>query len=324
MKSSIFLFCIALALNTFSQDLSDIGLNNPEPFVGLEERIDNRDKIKVAVIDSGVDYNHPYLSEHISYDLNYPLGFDINEQDKLPYDNHYGYKPQFQETKPVEGGWGNLRSIGNSLLNNSLEVLKSLMLMGSPGHGTHVSGIVIDNCQNTCSIFPVKVFGKNELKPQFLIDAIEAADQAGVKVINMSLGIFEEHVPNKHDFENLKKVILEKSHIIFVVAAGNDGQDLGGRTKGRVFPAMINAEHIITVGSHDQHGDMSKFSNFSNDYVDTFALGEDVLSTWPEGETKALSGTSMASPKVAGEISSLWNNHRNKSASEIVQLFLSQ
>lgn len=307
-------------------ELSDLGLNNPEPIQKTSEESKETKKIPVAVIDSGIDYNHDNLLPYIYKTEEYNLGFDLNENDHLPYDNHYGYKPKFQEVRIDENKsrWGNFQSLGTSLLNNGLELLKSAMLMGAPGHGTHVSGIVLDSCEEQCGIFPLKVFGKNELKVEHTIKAIKIADQQGIKVVNMSLGYFEDKVKNPELFEEIRKTILDRPHMIFVVAAGNDGDNLSTRKElgKKIYPAMINADHVITVGSIGANGEISSFSNFSDDYVDVYAEGENIMSTWPNNEMKAISGTSMASPKVAGEIALLWNKNATKTAAEISQMYL--
>jgi subtilisin family serine protease len=112
--------------------------------------------------------------------------------------------------------------------------------------------------------------------------------------------------------------------MIFIVASGNDGIDLSLRQKGKIYPAMINANHVITVGSISSTGERSTFSNYSEEYVDVFTEGEEIISTWPQSQTKSISGTSMASPKVAGEIAKLWSDNPNLDAKELVSIYLNQ
>ena len=79
-----------------------------------------------------------------------------------------------------------------------------------------------------------------------------------------------------------------------VVAAGNDDADACGGSPGRV-------DEAITVGSTTVNDDRSSFSNLGS-CVDIFAPGSDITSAWHDGDaqTNTISGTSMASPHVAG------------------------
>lgn len=85
---------------------------------------------------------------------------------------------------------------------------------------------------------------------------------------------------------------LDQAGVTVVVAAGNDGQDASNTSPARVREA-------ITVGASTFDDAMADFSNFGAP-VDVFAPGVDVTSAWNDGNTNTISGTSMATPHVAG------------------------
>ena len=105
-------------------------------------------------------------------------------------------------------------------------------------------------------------------------------------VVNMSLGGERSGAVN-----NAAKSIVDAG-LFLAVAAGNEAVDAANSS-----PA--SEESACTVGSTTRNDTLSYFSNFG-EVVDVLAPGSDILSTWPGGQTNTISGTSMASPHVAG------------------------
>ncbi|EAQ83049.1 hypothetical protein CHGG_10867 [Chaetomium globosum CBS 148.51] len=168
------------------------------------------------------------------------------------------------------------------------------------GHGSHVAGTIggkTFGVAKKVNLVAVKVLGADGSGSnsgvlagmQFVVNNATAQGLGGKSVMNMSLGGGASAAINAA-INN-----IEAAGVVPVVAAGNEAQDTANTSPG-------SAEAAITVGAIDQTTDrIAEFSNFGR-LVDVFAPGVQVLSVGIETDnsTKALSGTSMASPHVAG------------------------
>jgi len=164
------------------------------------------------------------------------------------------------------------------------------------GHGTHVAGIIgaaVNNNEGVAGIswynriMPVKVLDSSGAGTTYSVaeGIIWAADN-GAKVINMSLG-------NYASAEFLHDAIryAYDRDVVLIAASGNDNTSRPG------FPAAY--PEVFAVAATDAHGARASFSNYG-DYIDVAAPGDGIASTYPGSQYAALSGTSMASPHVAG------------------------
>lgn len=170
------------------------------------------------------------------------------------------------------------------------------------GHGTHVAGIIaakkdglgVTGVSPDAEILPLRVL--NADGAGWLSDIAAAIDYAVAndsKVINLSLG-------GTSDFA-LIRVAIENAisrGVVVVAAAGNSG--LGAAPS---YPAAYQG--VIAVAATTESSRIATYSNEGN-YIDVAAPGSDILSSWPFGSGYArLSGTSMASPQVAGLVALL-------------------
>ena len=184
------------------------------------------------------------------------------------------------------------------------------------GHGSHVSGTIAADSNNTtgvagicwdCKIMMLKVFGSQDLTDDLKIyNAIEYAIDNGAKVINLSLEgggyseLMQEAINDAWD-----------AGVLVVVAAGNDTDDAS-------FYSPAGLDHVITVAATDRNDAIASFSNIGP-RVDLTAPGVYILSTWLHtlpntscvGDTMYFcqSGTSMSSPHVAGVAALLFDYH---------------
>jgi major intracellular serine protease len=181
------------------------------------------------------------------------------------------------------------------------------------GHGTHVAGTIaaVENGSGVVGVAPqtklliCKVLGANGSGSyKGITDAIRWATRwrgpngERVRVMNMSLG-GPYSDPSQYD------AILEavSKGIVITVASGNEG-DANEETYEFGYPSLY--PECVTVAACDENKKLAYFSN-NHKQVDVIAAGVDVLSTYPTGQYAVLSGTSMATPHVAGAVALIIN-----------------
>jgi major intracellular serine protease len=181
------------------------------------------------------------------------------------------------------------------------------------GHGTHVAGTIAgsEDGQGVIGVAPeadlliCKVLNKEGSGDyRGITQAIKWATRwrgpngERVRIINMSLG---GPVPNERQYRAILEACSEG--ICVIVASGNEGdEDESSMELG--WPAGYN--ECITVSACDAEKKLASFSSNSKE-VDVIASGVDVLSTYPVGKYAVLSGTSMATPHVAGAMALIIN-----------------
>lgn len=259
--------------------------------------------ITIGVIDSGVDYNHD----------------DLNANLILP-----GKNTVHKNNDIFPSDEGDVYD-GDYLLNTAAK----------EGHGTHVSGIIsaIGNNETgvigvapEAKILPIKSLGNsltsasqivNESTNDNLLDGIEYAVSRNVDIVNMSLQHFEYS-------NEIKDTISGASNTLFVICAGNDGEDLDTADLTYQYPGMYDCPNMITVAAMDYNGNLCDFSNY-NGTTQIAAPGEMVLSTFPlaKGSYRFDGGTSMATPHVSGVAALIWSYYKDLTAAQVKQRIIS-
>jgi thermitase len=172
------------------------------------------------------------------------------------------------------------------------------------GHGTHVAGsaaAVTDNGKGVagtcprCSLYNGKVLGDaGSGFTSWVSSGITWAADNGAKVINMSLG--------SSSFSSTQQDAVNyawNKGVVVVAAAGNSG------TNTQFYPAAY--PNVIAVAATDSNDAKASFSTYGSTWVDVAAPGANVLSTTVDGAYGLKSGTSMASPHVAGLAGLVWS-----------------
>jgi subtilisin family serine protease len=240
----------------------------------------------VAVIDTGVDPNHPALTPVLLQ------GYD------------------FTRNQPGASEWADVAGLPNGPLNQSsedqqpavvqqstaavLDQSTAAVLDGTPyvafGHGTMTAGL-IHLVAPKAKILPLKAFSSDGTAYlSNIIAALYYAQQHGANVVNMS---FDLSVPSVALSNAVSQ--LNQSGVILVAAAGNEN------TSARVYPAALNG-HVVGVASTTDYDARSSFSNYGSADVWIAAPGENIISTYPGATYASASGTSFSSPIVAGTV----------------------
>lgn len=224
--------------------------------------------IKIGIIDSGINYTHPDLND-VSVG-----GYDFVQNDNDPMDVY--------------------------------------------GHGTHVAGTACAEDNNfgvvgvapNCALYSLRVLNDDGVGSwSRVIAAMDFAVTHGLPVVNLSLGSSKNPgTAVKTAFDN-----AEAAGLVTVAAAGNSG-NIAGKGGNVIYPAKYAS--VIAVGATDSTDKRASFSSTGSE-LELMAPGVSVLSTWNDSTSphnpqpicvdgvcyyKYGSGTSMASPHVAGVV----------------------
>jgi len=249
--------------------------------------IDTGDEnVIIAVIDTGVDYNHPDLLNNIWINSEETPNNGIDDDSNGYIDDVIGW--DFVDS--FDGADGEDFTIRD---NDPIDF---------HGHGTHAAGIagaVTDNNTGVagtawnCKIMAVRAgyktpAGGGVLESDDAAQAIVYAAENGAKVINLSWGS-----PQRSFLIEDAIAFATSNGAIVCAASGNEN------SSSLFYPAALDNDAVVSIGATDSDDQKAFFSNYG-DWVDVSAPGSSIYSTCLDDEYCYMSGTSMAAPYAAG------------------------
>ena len=244
----------------------------------------------IAVIDSGIDINHPALAGSFveGYDFLTDSAQTTSDTGTLQQSTAsiLEYTSPDPAVDPMTTAQVN-QSTAAILEQSTAAILESEPLPEGFGHGTMVAGL-IRLVAPTAKIMPLRVFKTDGTGDVYdVVRAIYYAVDHGATVINMSFSLAD------WSEELVRALNYAVDHrVVCVASAGNAGKET------IVFPAGFR--HVIGVGSTDSQDRRSTFSNFGRGLVRMSAPGEGLVTTFPGNHYALVSGTSFSSALVSG------------------------
>lgn len=241
--------------------------------------------VVVALVDSGVDYNHPELKDHMWKNPGETPG-DGKDNDGNGYiDDVYGYDFHANDGDPMD----------------------------DDGHGTRCAGIIaadsvngqgINGMSSRVKIMAVRCMLWRDALGFTTANAVNGINYAasftsgGNKVVKVICGCWGHNVASK-----TLETAIKNCGALFVASAGNQASSTYR------YPAAYTMANIVSVAATDKSDGRAPFSNWGSDWVDLGAPGVDIYSSEVGGGYKYDNGTSMAAAHIAGAAALWWSNN---------------
>ena len=252
---------------------SDVDIDAPEAWDVTTGSAD----VTVAVVDTGVDYNHPDLVANAWSNPGETPSDGVDNDGNGRIDDARGWDFVGDDSAPLDEN----------------------------GHGSHAAGTIGARGDNLTGVVGVNWHvslmsvragdADGELTDERIVRAFEYARAEGARVVNGSFG-------GPQTSPAVLDSINAAPNVLFVFAAGNGGKDRKGdnNDSSPVYPCNFQASNVVCVAATGSLDSLADFSNYGATSVDVAAPGVGIQSTVPGGMYGWGNGTSMAAPHVAG------------------------
>jgi subtilisin family serine protease len=253
--------------------------------------------VVVGVVDTGIDYTHSDLAANIWINPGEIVGNGIDDDGNGFIDDVYGYDFVNNDSNPMDDN----------------------------GHGTHVSGTIAAVGNNSRGVSGVN-WSASLMALKFLDSTGSGYISDAVRAINYATMMRNQYNVNLRVLNNswggggyssaLAAAIAASNNagILFVAAAGNSTANNDASAQ---YPANYTAASVISVAASDQNDQLASFSNYGAKTVDLAAPGVSIYSTLPNNRYGTYSGTSMATPHVAGVAALAWAYNPDATVAEV-------
>lgn len=284
------------------------------------ERTTGSQSVVVAVLDTGIDYNHPDLQANIWTNPGEIAGNQIDDDENGFVDDIHGWDFANDDPIPLDDD-----------VDGNNEPLAGV------GHGTHVAGTIGARGNNALGVvgvsWDVSLMAVKVMRGKFgnLSDIIAGINyvtmmsEAGtnVRVLNASLGVSGAGAYSQAQHDAIEAA--GEQGILFVAAAGNESTD---NETNHHYPSDYTLDNILAVAATDRNDELwyenaTDGSNYGAVSIDLAAPGAEILSTWTEDGYAYAWGTSMAAPHVAGVAALAWSLFPNASLATVRTAILS-
>lgn len=252
--------------------------------------------IRVGVIDTGINYNHPDLAANIWTNPREIAGNGIDDDNNGFIDDVRGWDFANNDADPND----------------------------DDGHGTHCAGVIGALGNNELGI--VGVNWEVSLVPiKFLNSEGEGVTSDAVSSVNYATALGLDLTSNSWgggtNSQTLSNAIAQAgaANRLFIAGAGNDGRNNNSRP---FYPSSFNLDNIVAVAASDRTDTLATFSNYGSTSVDLAAPGVDIRSTVYSNSYELRSGTSMATPHVAGAAALVLANNGPLTAAKLKSILL--
>ncbi len=271
---------------------ADADIDAPEAW---NIRTDGSGKV-VGVTDTGIDYDHPDLQSNMWINVGETPGNGVDDDGNGYIDDYHGYDFINGDGDPMDGH----------------------------GHGTHVAGTIgavgnsalgVSGVAWTAKLAALQIFDANgSTNLAAIIEAIEYSIMMNIPITNNSWG--------GPSYSAIMHNTIQDAQIngqLFIAAAGNYSIN---NDMTPFYPASYNLDNIISVAATDHNDNIAGFSHYGLTSVDLGAPGVSVYSTEIGNSYGYKSGTSMASPHVAGAAALVWSANPSMSFLDVKERIL--